>query len=58
MVYQLDMNLKINISLITKIIRVINVINITNISYKRQSDPRHIDVSIRDKLKTYNEYNN
>ena len=51
MVYQLDMNLKINISLITKIIRVINVINITNISYKRQSDPRHIDVSIRDKFK-------
>ena len=51
MVYQLDMNLKINISLITKIIRVINVINITNISYKRQSDPRHIGVLIRDKFK-------
>ena len=52
MVYQLDMNLEINISLITKIIRVINVINITNISYKRQGDPRLIDVSIRDKFKT------
>ena len=51
MVYQLDMNLQINISLITKIIRVINVINITNISYKRQRDPRHIGVSIRDKFK-------
>tara|TARA_B100000427_G_scaffold108093_1_gene89669 strand:- start:328 stop:471 length:144 start_codon:yes stop_codon:yes gene_type:complete len=45
------MNLEINISLITKIIRVINVINITNISIKRQSDPRHIDVSIIDKFK-------
>jgi len=45
------MNLKINISLITKIIRVINVINITNISYKRQGNTRHIDVSIRDKFK-------
>ena len=46
------MNLKINISLITKIIKVINVINITNISYKRQGDPRHIDISIRDEFKT------
>jgi len=46
------MNLEINISLITKIIRVINVTNITNISYKRQGDPKHIDVSISDKFKT------
>ena len=46
------MNLEINISLITKIIRVINVINITNISYKRQGNTRHIDMSIRDEFKT------
>ncbi len=39
-------------NLINKIIRVINVINITNISIKRQSDPRHIDVSIRDEFET------
>jgi len=40
------------ISLKTKIIKVIKVMNIKNISYKRQGDARHIDVSIRDQFKT------
>tara|TARA_B100000427_G_scaffold108093_1_gene89668 strand:- start:203 stop:328 length:126 start_codon:yes stop_codon:yes gene_type:complete len=39
-------------NLINKIIRVINVINITNISIKRQGDPRHIGMSIRDEFET------
>ena len=39
-------------NLINKIIRVINVIKITNISIKRQGDPRHIGMSIRDEFET------
>ena len=38
-------------NLINKIIKVLNVINITNISYKRQGNTRHIDMSIRDEFK-------
>ena len=40
------------ISLKTKIIKVIKVMNIKNISYKRQGDPRHISISIRDEFRT------
>ena len=40
------------ISLKTKIIKVIKVMNIKNISYKRQDDPRHISISIKDQFKT------
>ena len=40
------------ISLKTKIIKVIKVMNIKNISYKRQGDPRHISISIKDEFKT------
>ena len=39
-------------NLINKIIKVINAINITNISYKRQGNTRHIDMSIRDEFNT------
>jgi len=40
------------ISLKTKIIKVIKVMNIKNIPYKRQGDPSHINISIRDEFKT------
>ena len=40
------------ISLKTKIIKVMKVMNIRNISYKRQGNTRHIDMSIRDEFNT------